>query len=63
MVRLVTGVVLLAVAALPYTPLAAPLGFAPLPVWLLALLAGIIGAYILSAEFAKRVFYRHFGLR
>lgn len=43
---------------LPYTPLADLLGFQALPPEFLALLAAIVGLYILSAETVKRMFYR-----
>jgi Mg2+-importing ATPase len=42
----------------PYTPLGAIFKFAPLPLPFLALLAGILAAYMTSAELAKWVFYR-----
>jgi Mg2+-importing ATPase len=49
--------------ALPYTPLAPVLGFKPLgPAYLLALL-GIVALYFLSAELAKRWFYKRWELR
>ena len=44
--------------ALPYTPLAALLGFSPLPPLFVLLLGGILILYILTAEFAKHLFYR-----
>jgi Mg2+-importing ATPase len=44
--------------ALPYTPLAVPLGFAPLPLTYLIVIFGIVALYFLSAEFTKRWFYR-----
>ncbi len=44
---------------LPYTPLAIPLGFAPLPLVFLPVLGGIMVFYIVSAETAKLFFYRH----
>ena len=51
----------LAVAALtlllPYTPLATPLGFTPMPPTFLLLLAAILIAYVLAAELVKRHFY------
>ena len=51
----------LAVAALtlllPYTPLAAPLGFTPMPLSFLLLLAVILIGYVMTAEFVKRRFY------
>jgi Mg2+-importing ATPase len=44
---------------LPYTPLALPLGFVPLPpLFLVALLCIVVG-YVVAAEVAKKVFYRH----
>jgi len=51
------GVVACAVA-LPFTPLAARLGFTPIPPGFLAMLAGLVVAYLLIAEGAKRLFYR-----
>jgi Mg2+-importing ATPase len=45
--------------ALPYSPLAGPLGLAPLPPLFLAVTLGIIALYFLSAELVKRWFYRH----
>jgi P-type Mg2+ transporter len=44
---------------LPYTPLAGLLGFQPLPVKFLLVLASIVGIYILSVETVKKVFYRY----
>ncbi len=46
---------------LPFSPLGPPLGLAPLSFGLLAAVSGIIVAYIATAEFAKRLFYRHIG--
>ena len=43
---------------LPLTPLAGPLGFVPLPAYLYLLLAVIVAAYVVTAEVAKRIFYR-----
>ncbi len=45
--------------ALPYTPLAGLLGFAPLPPLYLLLIFCIVAAYFLSAELVKRWFYKH----
>ncbi len=42
---------------LPYTPLAAPLGFTPMPLSFLLLLAAILAGYVLTAELVKRYFY------
>jgi Mg2+-importing ATPase len=44
--------------ALPYSPLAGVLGFSPLPPLFLALLGGILLAYMLTAELVKHIFYR-----
>jgi len=44
---------------LPYTPLRGPLGFVPLPPVFLAALLCIVVGYVLAAEAAKKVFYRH----
>ena len=52
-----TATVLLIVACgmlLPYTPLAAPLGFIPLPALYFLFLAGMIVAYLLLVEVVKR---------
>lgn len=45
-----------AVLALPYIPLARPLGFEPVPPLLLLIIAGILALYVLSAELVKRGF-------
>jgi Mg2+-importing ATPase len=42
---------------LPYLPFSALLGFVPLPLSLLLLLAGITGLYVFATEIAKRYFY------
>ena len=44
--------------ALPYLPIAPLLGFTPLPVWVLAALAGLTAVYVLFAEITKKLFYR-----
>jgi len=46
---------------LPYTLLAGLLGFAPLPLTYLLTIFGIVGLYFLSAELAKRWYYKRFG--
>jgi P-type Mg2+ transporter len=53
-----TCLVVAGAIALPYTPLAPIFGFAPLGRWYLAALAAVVMAYIVTAELAKRVFYR-----
>ncbi|MGZ5698892.1 MAG: HAD-IC family P-type ATPase, partial [Usitatibacter sp.] len=45
--------------ALPFTPLAAPLGFVAPPPSFFGVLAILVSAYLVLAESAKRVFYRH----
>jgi Mg2+-importing ATPase len=54
----VTAVVIAASIALPYTPLARPLGFTPLPLGFLAAMLAIVLLYAASAELVKRWFYR-----
>lgn len=56
---LATLLVVTATLALPYTPLAKPLGFVPLPQQFLGVLALIVLAYGASAELAKSWFYRN----
>ncbi len=50
----IAGITLL----LPYSPLAAILGFEALPLNYLLAIFGIVALYLLSAEFTKRLFYR-----
>lgn len=57
---LATLAVVLVVLVLPLTPLAAELGFAPLPVRFYPALLGIVVAYIAGAEMVKRWFYRRY---
>jgi Mg2+-importing ATPase len=57
-----TGLIVLVTLALPYTPWAAFLGFKPLPLLLLGLLAGIVTLYALCVEWAKKIFYKHVAL-
>jgi Mg2+-importing ATPase len=58
---IVTGLVALVTLILPYSPLAGLMGFHPLPLYFLLVLAGIIGLYFLSAEFIKRWFFSRYG--
>jgi len=44
---------------LPFSPLASAFGFAPPTVPIMAAIAGIVVVYIISAEIAKRIFWRH----
>jgi len=60
---LVTGMVLLVVLAIPYTPLARLLEFTPLPPQLLLVIVGIVALYVASAELVKRWFYAWEGRR
>jgi Mg2+-importing ATPase len=55
---LATVLVVIGALMLPWTPLGALFGFVPLPPLFLAILAGILAAYVLSAEAVKRWFYR-----
>jgi P-type Mg2+ transporter len=50
--------VVAATVIVPYTPLAALFGFGPLPPVFLLFIGVIVLLYILSAEMAKRVFYK-----
>ena len=43
---------------LPYTPLAGLLGFQPLPIWVLLIIAAIVAFYIATAEMGKKLFYK-----
>jgi Mg2+-importing ATPase len=47
-----------ATLALPYTPLGRLFGFTPMPAEFLLVLVGILFLYIVTAEIAKKVFYR-----
>lgn len=53
-----TTVIVAITLAVPYLPIASALGFQPLPISLLVKLGLIVGLYMLSAELAKRYFYR-----
>ncbi len=44
--------------ALPFTPLAEVFGFSPLPIPFLLFIGIIVLLYIITAEVAKRVFYK-----
>jgi Mg2+-importing ATPase len=46
----------------PFTPLGAVFGFVKLPLSFILLMLAIVALYILAAELAKRVFYRHASL-
>jgi Mg2+-importing ATPase len=53
-----SALVALLALALPYTALAGPLGFVPLPGPVLLALGAITGGYVLATEVAKARFYR-----
>ncbi len=57
LVTLLVGIVTL---LLPYSPLAGILGFKPLGISTLLLIAGIVIVYFISADLVKRWFYRRF---
>ena len=43
---------------LPYSPFSAIMGFTPVPWLYLGVMGMIVGLYIVSAEMAKKLFYR-----
>jgi len=57
-----TAAVICVTVVLPFTPMAAALGFAPVPASLVLMIAAIVVAYVGSAEFAKQWFYRRVSL-
>ena len=57
---LLTAAGIALVTALPYTPLAEPLGLAPLPAVFFAALAGLSAGYILLACAAKAAYIRRY---
>jgi Mg2+-importing ATPase len=58
LLTLATGVIVLVTALTPYLPFARVLGFQPMPAHYYQIIAAIILAYIVAAEFAKLLFYR-----
>lgn len=56
-----TALVWVVTLALPYSPLAAPLGLAPLPPLFLLVTIAIVGLYFLAAEITKRWFFKRYG--
>jgi len=52
--------VVAAATALPYTPLGARLGFAPVPGLFFLILAGMVVAYLVMVQVVKTWFYRRF---
>jgi len=59
---LATLAIIVLVLVLPYTMLAKPLGFTPLPAMFLLVLGGIMVFYIAATETAKMIFYRYTSL-
>jgi Mg2+-importing ATPase len=57
-----TLVVSLITLALPYLPFGEFLGFTPLPVWVMLMLATLTGLYVVAAEIAKKYFYARVSL-
>jgi P-type Mg2+ transporter len=53
-----SSVVVIIAVAIPYTPLAAPLGFVPLSIPLLGILVVITLVYLTSNELVKRIFWK-----
>jgi len=53
-----TGLIVLVVLALPFTPLAGLFGFVRLPLSFYGWMGGIVAGYLVSAELAKQWFYR-----
>jgi P-type Mg2+ transporter len=57
----ITTLVIVAIGILlPYTPLAGPLGFAPLPLLYFLFLAGMVAIYLLFVELVKRRLMRRY---
>ncbi len=54
-----TLAVVVVTLVLPYSPLSSLIGFKPLPIMFMAWLFMIIIGYVITAEAAKRVFYRY----
>ncbi len=52
-----TLAVALITLAIPYLPFGGILGFTPLPGWLMLIIMGITGMYVMAAEVAKKFFY------
>ena len=57
---LATLLVTIATLLIPYTPLGEIFGFEVLPLYFIPLMAVIVGMYIITAEGAKKIFYRKF---
>ena len=48
-----------ATVVLPYTPLAAMLGFAHVSAGIILVMGAVVACYVAIAELAKSLFYRH----
>jgi Mg2+-importing ATPase len=55
---LTTLLIVVVTFIIPYTPLSSLLGFQPLSVWILFVIVAIVALYILTAEIAKKIFYK-----
>ena len=55
--------VVLTAAVLPFMPFASRLGFVALPSTFFMILPGMVLCYLVSVEFVKRFFYRHYRVR
>lgn len=56
--QIATGLIVAATLAIPYSPLAGLFGFVPLPLVYYCWMVPIVTFYIISAEIAKRLFYK-----
>jgi Mg2+-importing ATPase len=56
---LATVAIVLVAAATPYLPFASVLGFQPMPAYFYLVLGLIVLGYVVTAEVAKSLFYRH----
>jgi Mg2+-importing ATPase len=59
---LTAGLTVVAALALPFTPLAKPLGFVPPPALLFAVLPVMVVAYLTAVELVKRRFYARYSI-
>ena len=55
---LATLAIILVTIAIPFTPLAKPIGFQKLPLNFFPALAGVLVLYVISAELVKGIFYK-----
>lgn len=58
-----TIVVIVITLSMPYLPFVSFLGFTPLPAWVILMLIALTAGYVLSAEIAKKYFYKHISWR